>query len=167
MDWTSINTVRSSYFLVKTRNGTSKQMIIPFRVRTDRGSRKWRTSQQCYLRGRSEFSKFILAVLKKLQNWDGAVVDGVARPPIQFLCADGAPCTNMILNNVNLWSATDEATNKCESAFGTGSCLHSGTPTSFAVTTTTIGMPAGFTTPPSLSGDLSAGFATNSPIPIP
>ncbi len=68
-------------------------------------------------------------------------MDGVARPPIQFLCADGAPCTNMILNNVNLWSATDEATNKCESAFGTGSCLHSGTPTSFAVTTTTIGMP--------------------------
>jgi len=101
------------------------------------------------------------------ENWDGAVVDGVARPPIQFLCADGAPCTNMILNNVNLWSATDEATNKCESAFGTGSCLHSGTPTSFAVTTTTIGMPAGFTTPPSLSGDLSVGFATNSPIPIP
>ncbi|KAG8937809.1 hypothetical protein FRC04_010048, partial [Tulasnella sp. 424] len=30
-----------------------------------------------------------------------------------------------------------------------------------------ITQPAGYTTPPTLAGDLSAGFATNSPIPIP
>ncbi|KLO13032.1 rhamnogalacturonan-hydrolase [Schizopora paradoxa] len=73
------------------------------------------------------------------------------------------------INNVTFqnWSATNKATNKCESSFGTGSCLRGGTPTSFAVTTTSIGMPSGFTNPPSLSGDLSQGFATNSPIPIP
>lgn len=101
------------------------------------------------------------------QNWDGAVVDGVQRPPVQFLCADGAPCTDMQLVNVNLWSATNEAVVKCESAFGSGLCLESGTPTSYAVTTSSITQPAGFTTPPSLPGDLTEGFATDSPIPIP
>ncbi|KAL5512388.1 hypothetical protein ACEPAG_3380 [Sanghuangporus baumii] len=103
----------------------------------------------------------------QFQNWDGSVVNGVQRAPIQILCADGAPCTGIVLNNVNLWSDTNQAVDKCESAFGSGACLRSGTPTSYAATTTTISRPAGFTTPPSLSGDLSQGFATNSPIPIP
>ncbi|EJD00592.1 rhamnogalacturonan-hydrolase [Fomitiporia mediterranea MF3/22] len=102
------------------------------------------------------------------RNWDGAVVNGVQRSPIQILCADGAPCSEITLQNVNLWSDTNAATNKCRSAFGTGApCLRSGTPTSYSAVTTTISRPAGFTTPPSLSGDLSQGFATNSPIPIP
>ncbi|KAH8104352.1 rhamnogalacturonan-hydrolase [Phellopilus nigrolimitatus] len=100
-------------------------------------------------------------------NWDGSVVDGVARPPIQFLCEDNVPCTSMILSSVNLWSDTSSAVNKCGSAFGSGSCLKSGSASSYAVITTSISKPAGYTTPPSLSGDLSTGFATNSPIPVP
>ena len=103
-----------------------------------------------------------------LQNWNGNVADGIQRPPIQFFCADGTPCTNMILNNVNMWSLTDSATNKCQSAYGSGgSCLRSRSGGSYAATTTTINKPAGYTSPPTLSGDLSQGFATNSPIPIP
>ncbi|KAI5119241.1 hypothetical protein M0805_008792 [Coniferiporia weirii] len=101
------------------------------------------------------------------ENWDGAVVDGVARPPIQFLCNGDVPCSDMTLSGLKLWSATGKAINKCESAFGTGSCLHSGDTSSYAVTTTSITEPAGFTTPPTLAGDLSAGFATDSSIPIP
>ncbi|THH06186.1 hypothetical protein EW145_g4260 [Phellinidium pouzarii] len=101
------------------------------------------------------------------ENWDGAVVDGVQRSPIQFLCVGDVPCTEMTLSNVNLWSATDEATNKCESAFGVGSCLQSGDASSYAVTITSITEPAGFTTPPTLTGDLSSGFSTDSSIPIP
>lgn len=103
------------------------------------------------------------------QDWDGAVVNGVQRPPIQFLCDGDTPCSDMTLDNVNLWSETDEAVNKCESAFGVGSCLHSDSDTveSYVITTTSISEPAGYTVPPTLSGDLSAGFATDASIPIP
>ena len=73
----------------------------------------------------------------------------------------------MTLTDVRLWSNTGEATNKCQSAFGTGSCLKSGTVQNYNEITTTISEPAGFTSPPTLSGDLSAGFATDSSIPIP
>ncbi|KIJ54506.1 glycoside hydrolase family 28 protein [Sphaerobolus stellatus SS14] len=101
-------------------------------------------------------------------DWDGFVVDGVQRPPIQILCADGAPCQQIVLDNVNLWSATDQAINKCQSAYGTGSpCLVSDGDSSYTTVTATISQPPGYTTPPSLDGDLATGFATNSPIPIP
>ncbi|KAI0338434.1 rhamnogalacturonan-hydrolase [Trametopsis cervina] len=101
-------------------------------------------------------------------NWDGSVVDGVKRSPIQILCADGAPCTNMQVQNVRLWSQTNQATNKCRSAYGSGApCLKNGSGGSYSQVTTTITQPAGFTQPPTMSGDLSDGFPTNSPIPIP
>jgi len=100
-------------------------------------------------------------------NWDGYVNDGVQRSPIQILCADGAPCQHITLNNVNLWSATNKATNKCQSAYGTGACLKSSGSSSYAAATTTISQPPGYTAPPSLPGDLADGFPTNSPIPIP
>lgn len=103
-----------------------------------------------------------------VQNWDGIVVDGVQRSPIQILCADGAPCTNIQLQNVKLWSSTGKATNKCRSAYGNGApCMKSGSGGSYSEATTTITQPAGYTTPPTMSGDLAAGFPTNSPIPIP
>ncbi|KAI5119242.1 hypothetical protein M0805_008793 [Coniferiporia weirii] len=100
-------------------------------------------------------------------TWDGAVVDGVARPPIQFICSNSYPCYDMTLTDVLLWSDTSEAVNECQSAFGTGSCLESGTVTNYDLLTVSITEPAGFTSPPTLAGDLTAGFATDSSIPIP
>ncbi|RPD63561.1 rhamnogalacturonase [Lentinus tigrinus ALCF2SS1-6] len=102
-------------------------------------------------------------------NWDGNVVDGVARPPIQLICADGAPCYDITLTNVYMWSETDEAIVKCESAYGSGvSCIKSGsTHTSYAVVTSTVTKPSGYTTPTTMSGDLSTGFATDAAIPTP
>ncbi|KAG8918871.1 hypothetical protein FRC00_011992, partial [Tulasnella sp. 408] len=101
------------------------------------------------------------------ENWDGYVADGVARPPVQFICADATPCQQMVLKNVNMWSATNKAVVKCESAYGTGLCLKASGTASYAITTSSITQPAGYTVPPTLAGDLSAGFSTNSPIPIP
>ncbi|CDO76327.1 Glycoside Hydrolase Family 28 protein [Trametes cinnabarina] len=103
------------------------------------------------------------------QNWDGNVVDGVQRPPVQLICADGAPCFDITLNNVNMWSQTDKAVVKCESAYGTGlSCLKSGSShTSYAIVTQSATKPAGYTTPTTMSGDLASGFATNAAIPTP
>jgi rhamnogalacturonan hydrolase len=103
----------------------------------------------------------------QFENWDGEVVDGVERAPIQFICADGAPCTGMTLSNVNMWSATGQAVMKCESAYGSGACLKGGSGGSYGATTVSYAQPAGYTNPPSLAGDLAQGFATNEPIPIP
>ena len=69
-----------------------------------------------------------------------------------------------------MWSETDLAVVKCESAYGSGAaCIEedSGTHTSYAVVTQSITRPAGYSTPTTMSGDLSAGFATDSAIPTP
>ncbi|KAI0259155.1 rhamnogalacturonan-hydrolase [Gloeopeniophorella convolvens] len=101
-------------------------------------------------------------------NWDGDVVDGVARSPLALLCADGAPCSSITLQNVNMWSQSGQALAKCESAFGSGvGCIRDGDPSSYAASTSTMAEPAGYTTPPSLPGDLTAGFTSVSPIPTP
>ncbi|KZT05693.1 glycoside hydrolase family 28 protein [Laetiporus sulphureus 93-53] len=102
------------------------------------------------------------------KNWDGNVADGVERSPIQILCADENPCYDIYLEDVYMWSLTDEATMKCESAFGDGACLKSGTDyTSYAEQTTSYTQPAGYSTPTTMSGDLTAGFGSTTVIPIP
>ena len=101
-----------------------------------------------------------------MQNWDGFITDGARRAAIQVLCADGAPCTGITINNVNLWANNNQGTNKCRSAHGSGACLESGSG-SYSQVTKTVSKPASITTPPTMSGDLSDGFPTNSPIPIP
>ncbi|KDR70187.1 hypothetical protein GALMADRAFT_890769 [Galerina marginata CBS 339.88] len=103
----------------------------------------------------------------RFQNWDGIAVNGTQRAPIQILCADGAPCTGITVENVKLWSSTEQAVMKCQSAYGRGACLQNGTGGNYTTTTVAYSKPPGFTTPPSLPGDLATGFATNSPIPIP
>ncbi|CCL98195.1 uncharacterized protein FIBRA_00189 [Fibroporia radiculosa] len=102
------------------------------------------------------------------KNWDGNVADGVERSPIQILCADTAPCYDIYLEDVYMWSLTDEATWKCESAYGSGACLESGTEyTSYAVQTTSYTQPTGYTTPTTMTGDLTTGFGSTAPIPTP
>ena len=91
------------------------------------------------------------------------------RPPVQLICADGAPCYSITLSNVNMWSQTDQAVVKCESAYGSGvSCIrNSGSHTSYAIVTSSISKPSGYSTPTTMAGDLSDGFATNAAIPTP
>ncbi|EPS95398.1 hypothetical protein FOMPIDRAFT_131096 [Fomitopsis schrenkii] len=102
------------------------------------------------------------------KSWDGNVANGVQRSPIQILCADEAPCSDITLTDVYMWSLTDEATMKCESAFGSGACLKSGSSyTSYAVETTSYTQPSGYSTPTTLAGDLTAGFGSTTLIPTP
>ena len=88
---------------------------------------------------------------------------------MQLICADGAPCYDITLTNVNLWSLTNEAVVKCESAYGSGlSCIrNSGSHTSYAIVTSSITRPSGYSTPSTMPGDLASGFATNAAIPTP
>ncbi|KZT65507.1 glycoside hydrolase family 28 protein [Daedalea quercina L-15889] len=102
------------------------------------------------------------------KSWDGNVADGVERSPIQILCADEAPCYDIVLTDVYMWSLTDEATMKCESAYGSGACLSSGSSyTSYAVETTSYTQPSGYSTPTTMAGDLTAGFGSTTLIPTP
>lgn len=43
---------------------------------------------------------------------------------------DAVNLQDITLTNVNMWSKTGSAVIKCESAFGSGACLRSGSPTS-------------------------------------
>jgi len=100
------------------------------------------------------------------ENWDAEIVSDT-RAPVQFICADGAPCQGMKLSNVNMYVESGTAVNYCESAYGTGACLKASGTTSYAVITSTVALPAGYTNPPTLAGDLASGFATDASIPIP
>ena len=89
---------------------------------------------------------------------------------MQLICADGAPCSSITLSNVNMWSQTDKAVVKCESAYGSGlSCIraNSGSHTSYAIVTSSLSKPPGYSTPTTMAGDLSAGYATDAAIPTP
>ncbi|EJD50847.1 hypothetical protein AURDEDRAFT_199574 [Auricularia subglabra TFB-10046 SS5] len=100
-------------------------------------------------------------------NWNGNVANGTQRPPVSILCPDSNPCTDITLTNVNMWSLTNSAIIKCESAYGTGACLRSGSSHSAYTTSTAIAQPAGYTPPPTLAGDLTKGFPQTASIPTP
>lgn len=70
---------------------------------------------------------------------------------------------------MNLWSKTDKAVVKCESAYGSGlACIKSGsTHTAYAKVTQSISKPSGYVAPTVMPGDLKSGFATNAAIPTP
>ncbi|KAF8914337.1 rhamnogalacturonan-hydrolase [Gymnopilus junonius] len=154
-------------FMIKSNGGSGYVQNVLFQNFISRGTAYGLNVNQYWSDETTASGNGVQLSNIQFENWDGEVVDGVQRPPIQFFCADGAPCTGMTLSNVNMWSATGIAVIKCESAYGSGACLKGGSGGSYAATTVSLSQPAGYTNPPSLSGDLSQGFATNSPIPIP
>ncbi|KAG8628161.1 hypothetical protein KVT40_004034 [Elsinoe batatas] len=101
-------------------------------------------------------------------NWTGTAANGKQRGPIQFKCADGAPCTNMLVDNVNIWTETGTtAWWSCRSAYGTGACLKGGSGPSYPITTQTLtAAPTGYQAP-KMKEDLTTHFGTNASIPIP
>lgn len=114
------------------------------------------------------FVLYHIIALMSLKTWDAMVTNGVQRAPYRIKCADKAPCSNItISDDVLLWSETNEATMVCESAFGTGACLKSGSASSYAGTTTSYTKPASYSTLATMTGDLTAGFPSTASIPAP
>ncbi|KZP02780.1 glycoside hydrolase family 28 protein [Athelia psychrophila] len=101
------------------------------------------------------------------ENWNGLVVDGVKRPPYCIICSNTAPCSGVTISDVWLWSATGLAVTDCESAFGTGACLRSGSTSSYTAATTSSAKPASYTTLSTMSGDLTAGITSTASISAP
>ncbi|KAJ5778677.1 hypothetical protein N7520_001923 [Penicillium odoratum] len=103
-------------------------------------------------------------------NWKGTEANGTARGPIQVKCADTAPCTDITIEDFAMWTEEGDAQwYKCESAYGEGFCLESGSEddyTSYSTTVTATVAPSGYSAA-TMASDLTAAFGTASPIPIP
>src|SRR5581483_5115787 len=94
--------------------------------------------------------------------------NGVQPGTLQALCPDAVPCTGMTIENFAMWTESGSSqVYKCESAYGSGFCLRSGSGSGYSVVTTTVSSaPAGYSAP-TMPYDLSSSFGTTAPIPIP
>ncbi|KAF2024540.1 rhamnogalacturonase [Setomelanomma holmii] len=103
------------------------------------------------------------------KNWKGTVANGAQRGPVKIVCADGAPCTDITISDLAMWTETGSKNiYQCRSGYGSGFCLKSGAGTaSYAATTSTqTAAPTGYSAP-TMAGDLKTAFGTVSSIPIP
>jgi rhamnogalacturonan hydrolase len=102
------------------------------------------------------------------KNWKGGEANGAQRGPIKVLCADGAPCTDIHIQDFAMWTETgSKQTYSCRSAYGDGFCLKGSGSGQYAVTTTTASSaPAGYDAP-TMKDDVKKSFGTTVSIPIP
>lgn len=73
-------------------------------------------------------------------NWKGACANGPTRAPMNIICPSGTPCTDITVENFAMWTeAGSVECYKCENAYGSGGCLHTGSShTNYAVSASTI-----------------------------
>lgn len=99
-------------------------------------------------------------------NWHGTNAKN-SRPTIRLQCADGVPCTDINVNNVNLWTDSGSyITWECESAFGTGACLRSGRASSYAASITTVSKAPSYSSS-RMPNDLASPFPSTTTFTIP
>jgi rhamnogalacturonan hydrolase len=101
-------------------------------------------------------------------NWKGTEANGAQRGPVKVACADSAPCTDITIKDLAMWTETgSKQVNTCRSGFGSGFCLKSGTAKSYAaVTSTQTAAPSGYSAA-TMAADLKTAFGTTVSIPIP
>ncbi|KAL3465184.1 pectin lyase fold/virulence factor [Aspergillus heterothallicus] len=103
-----------------------------------------------------------------IRNWKGTEANGAQRGPIKVLCASGAPCTDVSIEDFAMWTESgDEQTYRCENAFGSGFCLQDDDgSTPYTTTLTATAAPSGYSAP-RMANNLESAFGTDSEIPIP
>ncbi|KAF2646591.1 hypothetical protein P280DRAFT_387301 [Massarina eburnea CBS 473.64] len=103
-----------------------------------------------------------------MKNWKGAVANGASRGPVKVVCADGAPCSDVTIEDFSVWTESgSKMVNQCRSAYGSGECLKDGTTASYAAVSQTVtAAPTGYTAA-SMADDLKSDFGTTVSIPIP
>ncbi|KAF2731885.1 rhamnogalacturonase A [Polyplosphaeria fusca] len=102
------------------------------------------------------------------RNWKGSEANGSQRGPVRVLCADGAPCTNINIEDFAMWTESgSKQLYTCRSAYGSGMCLKGGGSGSYAATTSTVSSgPAGYSVA-TMKGDVKSSFGTTVSIPVP
>ncbi|EIT81246.1 RGase E [Aspergillus flavus] len=95
--------------------------------------------------------------------------DGESRPPIRVICPEATPCTDITIEDVDLWTEEgDSETYVCKNAFGSGACLKSDSSSTatYATTNTVTSAPSGYSAT-TMAADLTSAFGTDASIPIP
>jgi rhamnogalacturonan hydrolase len=102
------------------------------------------------------------------KNWRGTQANGAQRGPVKVVCADKAPCTDINVSDIQMWTETgSKNVNICRSGYGSGECLKkSGTAAYAAVTSTVTTAPTAYSAA-SMKENLKTAFGTASSIPIP
>lgn len=107
------------------------------------------------------------------RNWTGTEANGVQRGPIRVMCADGAPCKDITIEDFAMWTETGSTQlYTCRSAYtGTSKvefCLKAGSAdASYSATTITAkSAPTGYQAA-KMPYDLTAAFGTTAYIPVP
>lgn len=99
-------------------------------------------------------------------NWQGTIVDP-KRASINIVCADAAPCTGISLSNIDFWTDTNAAMHYfCESGYGSGYCLKSGSGSAYTTTQSIASAPSGYSGA-KMPGDLASGLGLTVSIAIP
>jgi len=101
-------------------------------------------------------------------NWTGTEANGNQRGPVQVKCADTAPCTDVTISDLEMWTESGSIQKYiCRSGYGSGFCLHSGSgTTSYTTTSTVSAAPSGYSAP-KMASDLAAGLGLTVSIAIP
>lgn len=69
----------------------------------------------------------------------GDVDNGVSRPPIYFNCPDEVPCTDITVEDVAIWTDTEDyILYECINAYGSGYCLKDSTADTDYTTVSTV-----------------------------
>lgn len=101
------------------------------------------------------------------KNWRGTQANGAQRGPVKVVCADKAPCTDINVSDIQMWTETGtKNVNLCRSGHGTGACLKSGTGAYALVTQTVTSKPTAYAAK-TMKEDLTTAWGTASSIPIP
>ncbi|KAJ5777380.1 hypothetical protein N7520_000626 [Penicillium odoratum] len=102
-------------------------------------------------------------------NWKGTCANGATRAPLYVLCPSTQPCTNIIIEDFDMWTESGSTEYyKCADAWGSGYCLKAGSAhTSYGTVTSTVtSAPSGYSAT-TMPNQLTAGLGLTTSIAIP
>lgn len=109
----------------------------------------------------------ILYTNMSFSGWSGTCADGRERGPIKFNCPQEVPCTDMLVEDFNVWTDSGNTVEYgCKNAYGSGVCLKEGPEAGALTTTQTVTAASGYSTQ-TMDGELSTGLGLSVSIAIP
>ncbi|KAH6884173.1 pectin lyase fold/virulence factor [Thelonectria olida] len=101
-------------------------------------------------------------------DWKGTCLNGHQRGPVKFNCPPAEPCTEMVVEDFNVWTeAGDYVEYWCNNAYGSGACLNEDTAaTSTYTTTQTVSTVSDYSIQ-TMDNEISAGLGLSVSIDIP
>jgi len=101
------------------------------------------------------------------RNWRGCNRDA-KRPAIRLECDKDVPCTDITLENVDLWTTDgDEVAWTCQNAFGKGACLREGPVSAYEFSKTVVSAPAARYSATRMANDHPSPFPSTAAFTVP